>query len=105
MTRRARPVSSTGTVEVLERAPWLNSNSPEGRASRVREGSFPLNNPDGYGLIGRTGCVERAWDPRSGRRDEHTVRSEHIQYFELLQYDVRIDGKLYSLNEDWLEEA
>ena len=76
-----------------------------GQSVRVREGSFPLNNPDGYGLIGRTGCVERAWDPRAGRRDEHTVRSEHIQYFELLQYDVRIDGKLYSLNEDWLEEA
>ncbi len=76
-----------------------------GQAVRIREGSFPLSNPDGYGLIGRTGAVERAWDPRGGKRDEHTARSEHIQYFELRQYDVRIDGKLYSLNEDWLEEA
>ena len=76
-----------------------------GQSVRVKEGSFPLNNSDGYRLIGQVGAVERAWDPRAGRTDEDTVRSEHIQYFELHQYDVRIDGRLYSLNEDWLEEA
>ncbi len=75
-----------------------------GQRVRVKEGSFPLNNPDGYQLIGRIGAIQRSWDPRHGKGDEHTVRSEHIQYFEIKQYDVRVGDTLYSLNEDWLEE-
>jgi hypothetical protein len=74
-----------------------------GQSVRIKEGSFPMYNPDGYGLIGQSGIVERSWNPRHGTDEAHIARSEDIQYFELLQYEVRIDGSLYSLNEDWLE--
>ena len=49
-----------------------------GQRVRVREGSFPLNNPDGYALIGRTGFVERAWDPPRGEaRSAHRSLRAH----------------------------
>lgn len=75
-----------------------------GQSVRIKEGSFPLNIPDGYQLIGQVGTIEHAWNPRRGTGDEHTARSEDIQFFELNHYDLRIGDKLYLFNEDWLEE-
>ena len=72
---------------------------------RIKQGRFSLSNPDGHQLIGQVGTIERSWNPRSGTRDELTARSEDIQYFELNQYDLRIDDNLYLFNEDWLEET
>jgi hypothetical protein len=74
-----------------------------GQTVRIKEGSFPLNNPDGYGLIGQLATIIRSWDPRRGTGAMNIARSEDIQFFELNQYDVHINGNLYSLNEDWLE--
>jgi hypothetical protein len=76
-----------------------------GQSVRIKEGSFPLNIPDGYKIIGQVGRVVRSWNPRGVTGGEHTARSEDIQYFELNHYDVRIGDNLYLLNEDWLEEA
>lgn len=76
-----------------------------GQSVRIKEGSFPLNNPDGYRLIGRVGTIEHSWDPRRGTADAHTARSEDIQFFELNHYDIRVGDNLYFLNEDWIEEA
>jgi hypothetical protein len=75
-----------------------------GQRVRIRQGRFALVNPDGHQLIGQVGTIERSWNPRSGTGDEHTARSEDIQYFELNQYDLRIGGSLYLFNEDWLEK-
>ena len=76
-----------------------------GQSVRIKQGRFALSNPDGHQLIGQVGTIERSWNPRSGTRDEHTERSEDIQYFELNQYDLRIGDNLYLFNEDWLEET
>ena len=76
-----------------------------GQNVRIKEGSFPLNIPDGYQLIGQVGTIVRSWNPRRGKSDEHTARSEDIQYFELNHYDIRIGDNVFLLNEDWLEEA
>ena len=75
-----------------------------GQSVRIKQGSFPLNNPDGNQLIGQVGTIEGSWNPRRGTDDMHTARSEDIQFFEVNHYDVRIGDNLYLLNEDWLEE-
>lgn len=70
---------------------------------RIKEGTFPLNNPDGYQLIGQLATIIRSWNPRKGTNGMNIARSEDIQFFELNQYDVHIGNNFYSLNEDWLE--
>ena len=76
-----------------------------GQRVRVKGGRFPLSNPDDYRLIGQVGTIVRSWNPRRATAEEHTARSEDIQYFELNQYDLRIGASLYLFNEDWLEDA
>ena len=75
-----------------------------GQRVRIKGGRFLLSNPDNYRLIGQVGTTARSWNPRRGTGDEHTARSEDIQFFELNHYDIRIGDIAYVFNEDWLEE-
>ena len=76
----------------------------KGQSVRIKQGSFPLYNPDGDQLIGQVGTIVHSWNPRGGTDQMHIARSEDIQYFEINHYDVRIGDNLYLLNEDCLEE-
>ena len=75
-----------------------------GQRVRIKGGRFLLNSPDDYQLIGQVGTIVRSWNPRRGTSEEHTARSEDIQYFELNHYDIRIGNNVCIFNEDWLEE-
>ena len=75
-----------------------------GQRVRIKGGRFLLSNPDNSQLIAQVGTIARSWNPRRGTSDEHTARSEDIQFFELNHYDIRIGDTSYVFNEDWLEE-